>query len=105
MELIFLFLFLETYAPQVVIKTRISKPIPSKNYSIQCNARGNPLPRLLWSKNNQTLEYYPSIKQCKKFCRIYSIQNKYRNRGENIDIYVFLLYVFLDINRFYIFNH
>ncbi len=68
--------FLETYSPQVIIKTRINKPVLSNNYSLQCNARGNPMPRLLWSKNNQLLEYYPLAKQCKTPCRIYSIQNK-----------------------------
>ncbi|CAF1336322.1 unnamed protein product [Rotaria sordida] len=53
----------ETYAPQVIIKTQIDKPILLNDYSLQCNVRGNPLPRLLWSKNNQTLEYYPTAKQ------------------------------------------
>jgi hypothetical protein len=69
-------LFLETYSPQLIVKTRINKPFISHDYSLQCNARGNPLPRLLWSKNNQMFEYYPSAKQCKSSCRIYSIQNK-----------------------------
>jgi hypothetical protein len=68
--------YLETYSPQVIIKTRIDRPILSNDYSLQCNARGNPLPRLLWTKNNQTTEYYPSDEQCKTSCRIYSIQNK-----------------------------
>jgi len=76
LQLIFFLLLLETYSPQVIIKTRITKPILSNNYSLQCNTRGNPLPRLLWSKNNQISEYYPSAKQCKTSCRIYSIQNK-----------------------------
>jgi hypothetical protein len=67
---------LDIYSPQVIIKTRMDKPILSNSYSLQCNARGNPLPRLNWSKNNRTLEYYPSVKQCKTSCRIYSIQNK-----------------------------
>ncbi|CAF4015717.1 unnamed protein product [Rotaria sordida] len=69
----------ETYAPQVIIKTQIDKPILLNDYSLQCNVRGNPLPRLLWSKNNQTLEYYPTAKQCKIPCRIYSIQNEYES--------------------------
>jgi hypothetical protein len=77
--LTFFLLFLETYSPQVLIKTRIDNAIVSKDYSLQCNSRGNPLPRLLWSKKtdrNETLEYYPLSKQCKIPCRIYSIQNK-----------------------------
>lgn len=54
----------------------MNKPALSNDYSVQCNVRGNPLPRLLWSKNNQISEYYPSDKQCKTPCRIYSVQNK-----------------------------
>ncbi|CAF0879133.1 unnamed protein product [Adineta steineri] len=69
----------ETYSPQVIIKTRVDKPFISNDYSLQCNARGNPIPRLLWSKNNQSYEYYPTSKQCKTPCRIYSIQNKYQS--------------------------
>ena len=61
----------------------MDKPILSNSYSLQCNTRGNPLPRLNWSKNNRTSEYYPSVKQCKTPCRIYSIQNKYKiNRNQ-----------------------
>ncbi|CAF1653920.1 unnamed protein product [Adineta ricciae] len=69
----------ETYSPQIIIKTRLDKPILLHDYSLQCNARGNPIPRLLWSKNNQSSEYYPTAKQCKTPCRIYSIQNKYQS--------------------------
>ncbi|CAF4736185.1 unnamed protein product [Rotaria sp. Silwood1] len=72
----------ETYPPKVLIKTRLDKAILSKDYFLQCNSRGNPLPRLLWSKKNDkndTLEYYPLSKQCKTSCRIYSIQHKYQS--------------------------
>ncbi|CAF3720803.1 unnamed protein product [Rotaria sp. Silwood1] len=69
----------ETYAPQVIIKTQFDKPILFNSYSLQCNVRGNPLPRLLWSKYNQTLGYYPLDNQCKTSCRIYSIQNEYES--------------------------
>ncbi|UJR15206.1 hypothetical protein I4U23_002165 [Adineta vaga] len=69
----------ESYSPQVIIKTRLDKPILNHNYSLQCNVRGNPIPRLLWSKNNHSSEYYPSEKQCKTPCRIYSIQTKYQS--------------------------
>ncbi|CAF0966327.1 unnamed protein product [Adineta steineri] len=72
----------ETYPPQVLIKTRIDKAILSKDYSLQCNSRGNPLPRLLWSKKldiNETFEYYPLSKQCQPSCRIYSVQHKYQS--------------------------
>lgn len=72
----------ETYSPQVLIKTRLDNPIVSKDYSLQCNSRGNPLPRLYWSKKsdqNQIIEYYPLSKQCQTKCRIYSIQNKYQS--------------------------
>ncbi|CAF0904543.1 unnamed protein product [Adineta steineri] len=69
----------ETYSPQVIIKTRVDKPFISNDYSLQCNARGNPIPRLLWSKSNQSYGYYPTSKQCKTPCRIYSIQNKYQS--------------------------
>lgn len=72
--------FSETYPPKVLIKTRIDKAILSKNYFLQCNSRGNPLPRLFWSKKNDkndTFEYYPISKQCRTSCRIYSIQHKY----------------------------
>ncbi|CAF3741406.1 unnamed protein product [Rotaria socialis] len=67
----------DTYSPQVIIKTQIDKPIELNSYSLQCNARGNPLPHLLWSRNNQRSDYYPSMKDCKTLCRIYSIQNEY----------------------------
>ena len=50
--------------------------MPSHDYSLQCNARGNPLPRLLWSKVNGSLDYFPAVKLCQKPCRIYSVQNK-----------------------------
>lgn len=70
---------LETYAPQVIIKTRITKPILAQNYSLLCNARGNPIPRLRWSKNNEKSEYYPSTQQCKIASRIFSVQHKYIN--------------------------
>lgn len=74
------FPFLETYSPQVLIKVRLDNAVISKDYSLQCNSRGNPLPRLLWSKrsseDNQTLRYYPQSKQCQTPCRIYSTQNK-----------------------------
>ncbi|CAF3698673.1 unnamed protein product [Rotaria socialis] len=69
----------ETYPPKVVIKTSIDKATLSKDYFLQCNSRGNPLPRLLWSKTNDTLEYYPLSKQCKTSCRIYSVQHKYQS--------------------------
>ena len=72
----FTILLIETYSPQVIIKSRIDKPVLFNDYSLQCNARGNPLPRLLWSKQNETLEFYPSAEQCKTSCRIYSIQNQ-----------------------------
>ena len=71
--------FLDPYSPQVLIKTRLDRAILSKDYSLQCNSRGNPLPQLLWSKKtdiNETLEYYPLSKQCHRSCRIYSIQYK-----------------------------
>ncbi|CAF2806786.1 unnamed protein product [Rotaria sp. Silwood2] len=72
----------ETYPPKVLIKTRLDKAILSKDYFLQCNSRGNPLPRLLWSKKNDKndiLEYYPLSKQCKTSCRIYSVQHKYQS--------------------------
>ncbi|CAF2718857.1 unnamed protein product [Rotaria sp. Silwood2] len=69
----------ETYSPRVIIKTQIDKPVLENSYSLQCNVRGNPLPRLFWSKYNQTLEYYPSTTQCKTSCRIYSNQNEYES--------------------------
>ena len=75
-----LLLLLETYPPQVLIKTRLDLAIRSREYSLQCYSRGNPLPRLLWSKeidSNQTLEYFPSAKQCKTPCRIYTTQNRF----------------------------
>ena len=67
---------LETYSPQVIVKTRVDRPIPSNDYALQCNTRGNPLPRLLWSKVNGSLDYFPTVKLCQKPCRIYSVQNK-----------------------------
>ncbi|CAF1145491.1 unnamed protein product [Adineta ricciae] len=72
----------DPYSPQVLIKTRLDRAILSKDYSLQCNSRGNPLPQLLWSKKtdiNETLEYYPLSKQCHRSCRIYSIQYKYQS--------------------------
>ncbi|UJR31474.1 hypothetical protein I4U23_018963 [Adineta vaga] len=72
----------DPYPPQVLIKTRLDKATLSKDYSIQCNSRGNPLPRLLWSKKtniSETFEYYPLSKQCQSSCRIYSIQYKYQS--------------------------
>lgn len=97
--------FLDTYAPQVLIKTRITKPILRHNYSLQCNARGNPIPRLRWSKNNQILEYYSSARQCKTSSRIYSIQNKYKNPTSLSFPASRKTVFFSDINRSYIFNH
>ena len=70
------FLLLDTYSPQVIIKTQNDKPIVSNEYALQCNARGNPLPRLSWSKTNPILEYYPSTIQCQRSCRIYYSENK-----------------------------
>ena len=75
----FFLLLLDTYAPQVIIKTRMTKPILRQNYSLLCNARGNPIPRLRWSKINEKLEYYPSTRQCKIVSRIFSVQHKYLN--------------------------
>lgn len=78
--LLLLLLPLETYSPQVIIKSRIDPPFLAEDYFLQCNARGNPLPRLYWTKQNQIIEYLPNTKQClSKTCRIYSIQSKYQS--------------------------
>lgn len=79
-------LFVETYPPQVLIKARPDRALISKEYSLQCNSRGNPLPRLFWSKqidSNRTFEYFPASKQCLRPCPIYSIQNKFVENDEN----------------------
>ena len=73
-------LVLEAYSPQVIIKSRLDPPLLAEDYFLQCNARGNPLPRLYWTKENLQLEYLPNSKQCfSKSCRIYSIQSKYQS--------------------------
>ncbi|CAF0929250.1 unnamed protein product [Didymodactylos carnosus] len=43
----------KTYSPQLIVKTLPDKPEIFKPYRLQCNTRGNPLPKLVWSKNTR----------------------------------------------------